>query len=139
MSVIDDRETLPDDILVYDEPFSDLADFGTLVAYPLDCTLRDCTTCIADLADIRVVEIIINDGRCTTCDELPRQDFERIEFGQAWVDVGMLDRGQWGARCGRSDGWLGPFVSYRVGTVASLLVVRRKVDQESRVLASAVD
>jgi hypothetical protein len=91
MSVMDDTENLPDDILVNDKAFPDLADFGALVAYPLDCTLRDCTTCIADLADVGIVEIIVNDGRCTTCNEFPRQDFERIVFSQAGVDIGMLD------------------------------------------------
>jgi hypothetical protein len=50
----------------------------------------------------------------------------------------MLDRGERGTGSGRSDGWIRSLVSDRVGTVASLLVLGREIDDESRVLESAL-
>lgn len=69
---------LPDDILVNHEAISYFADFGALVTYPLDSPLRDGTTGVTSLADICVVEIVVNDCRCSTAGELSWQDLESI-------------------------------------------------------------
>jgi hypothetical protein len=49
----------------------------------------------------------------------------------------MLDRWERGTGRSGSDGRFGTLVSDRIGTVASLLIVRRKVDDEARILGSA--
>jgi hypothetical protein len=50
----------------------------------------------------------------------------------------MLDRWQWGTGCSWCNGWLGTLVSDRVSAISSLLIVGRKVDDEARVLGSAL-
>jgi hypothetical protein len=50
----------------------------------------------------------------------------------------MLDRWKWGTGCSGSYGWFGTLIPDRVGAVASLLIVGREVDDEARVLVSAL-
>jgi hypothetical protein len=50
----------------------------------------------------------------------------------------MLDRWEWGTGRSGSNGWFRTLVSDRIGTVASLFIVGRKVDDEARVLGSAL-
>jgi hypothetical protein len=49
----------------------------------------------------------------------------------------MLDRWEWVTGRSGSDGRFGTLVSDRVSAISSLLIVRRKVDDEARVLGSA--
>jgi len=49
----------------------------------------------------------------------------------------MLDRRKRGTGCSWSDGWIRTLVPDRVGAIASLLILRREVDDEPRVLESA--
>jgi hypothetical protein len=128
---------VPDDILVNDETLAHLADSSTLVADPLDSTLRDCTARVTDLANLGIIQIIIIYGGCAFGDELSRENLEGIVLAEIGVDVGMLDRGEWGTGSGRSDGWIRSLVSDRVGTVSGLLILRGEVDDEPRVLVSA--
>jgi len=50
----------------------------------------------------------------------------------------MLDRWEWGAGCSGSYRRFGTLITDRIRAVASLLIMGRKVDDEARVLGSAL-
>lgn len=126
----------PDDILLNHKAFANLADLGALIADPLDCPVRDCLARITNFTNIRVIQIVIIHGRGTTSDEFSGEDFEGVIFTCKGVNIGMLDRWKWGTGCRGGDGRFRDLVPNGIGAVSSLLILGRKVDDESRVLRS---
>jgi hypothetical protein len=63
---------IPDNILVDHKALANLADLGALITYTLDRSLSDGLTRVADLADIRIVKVIVNYGRGAAGGELSR-------------------------------------------------------------------
>lgn len=59
-------------------------------------------------------------------------------FNRQGIDIGMLNRWEWGTGRSGSYGGFVTLIPDRVGAVSSLLIVGRKVDYEARVLGSAL-